>query len=129
MYLLLLCQQFICLVCCVQCSDFYVSVNPVCGYRHVHFMYTQIIPQTMFSLLARIIQLLTNQIKEVPTRLEKDKMKEYAQLDERYQVRWCFMFLWEILLCKINVNRGQGRSPFVYRCLLFINITNCCFIL
>ncbi|CAG5129653.1 unnamed protein product, partial [Candidula unifasciata] len=46
----------------------------------------QIIPQTMFSLLANIIRLLTNSIREVPTRLEKDKMKEYAQLDERYEV-------------------------------------------
>ena len=41
----------------------------------------------MFSLLAKIIQLQTTQVKEVPTRLEKDKMREYAQLEERYQVR------------------------------------------
>lgn len=40
----------------------------------------------MFSQLANIIQLMTSQIKEVPTRLEKDKMKEYAQLEERHQV-------------------------------------------
>ena len=40
----------------------------------------------MFGLLARIIKLQTNDIKEVPTRLEKDKMREYAQLDERYEV-------------------------------------------
>lgn len=40
----------------------------------------------MFSQLAKIITLMTSQIKEVPTRLEKDKMKEFAQLDERYQV-------------------------------------------
>lgn len=46
----------------------------------------QIIPRTMFGLLALIIQKQTNQIKELPTRLEKDKMKEYAQLDERYEV-------------------------------------------
>ncbi|XP_060076742.1 WASH complex subunit 5-like [Ylistrum balloti] len=46
----------------------------------------QIIPQTMFGLLFRIISMQTNQIKEVPTRLEKDKMKEFAQLDERYEV-------------------------------------------
>lgn len=46
----------------------------------------QIIPQTMFSLLAKIIHLQTTSIKEVPTRLEKDKMKEFAQLDERYEV-------------------------------------------
>ncbi|RUS78371.1 hypothetical protein EGW08_013864 [Elysia chlorotica] len=46
----------------------------------------QIIPQSMFGLLARIVQLLTHNIKEVPTRLEKDRMKEFAQLDERYEV-------------------------------------------
>ncbi|CAH1773129.1 unnamed protein product [Owenia fusiformis] len=46
----------------------------------------QIIPETMFGLLGRIIQLMTGSIKEVPTRLEKDKMREYAQLDERYEV-------------------------------------------
>ena len=33
----------------------------------------------MFSQLAKIIQLQTTQIKEVPTRLEKDKMKDFAQ--------------------------------------------------
>ncbi|XP_050401033.2 WASH complex subunit 5 isoform X1 [Patella vulgata] len=46
----------------------------------------QIIPQTMFSLLASIIRSLTNRIQEVPTRLEKEKMKEYAQLEDRYEV-------------------------------------------
>lgn len=46
----------------------------------------QIIPQSMFGLLARIIQMQTNQIKELPTRLDKDKMREFAQLDERYEV-------------------------------------------
>ena len=40
----------------------------------------------MFELLARVIQLQTNQIKELPTRLDKDKMREFAQLDERYEV-------------------------------------------
>lgn len=46
----------------------------------------QIIPRTMFGLLAQIVQIQTKVIKELPTRLEKDKMKEYAQLDARYQV-------------------------------------------
>jgi len=40
----------------------------------------------MFTLLGRIIDLQTVKIHEVPTRLEKDKMREYAQLDERYEV-------------------------------------------
>lgn len=38
-------------------------------------------------VLIRCIQ--TNTIKEVPTRLEKDKVKEFAQLEERYQVSAC----------------------------------------
>ncbi|KAG1662783.1 WASH complex subunit 5 [Nymphon striatum] len=46
----------------------------------------QIIPESMFSLLDKIIRLQTNKVKEVPTRLDKDKLKEYAQLDERYEV-------------------------------------------
>lgn len=45
-----------------------------------------IIPETMFELLARIIELQTNHIKEVPTRLMKDQLKSYAQLEERYEV-------------------------------------------
>ncbi|GFW82443.1 WASH complex subunit 5 [Trichonephila clavipes] len=45
-----------------------------------------IIPETMFGLMAQIIDLQTNVIKEVPTRLMKDQLKAYAQLDERYKV-------------------------------------------
>ncbi|XP_058829034.1 WASH complex subunit 5 [Topomyia yanbarensis] len=46
----------------------------------------QIIPETMFSILAQIIELQTNVIKQIPTRLEKEKMKEYAQLEERFLI-------------------------------------------
>ncbi|XP_046858069.1 WASH complex subunit 5-like [Xenia sp. Carnegie-2017] len=46
----------------------------------------QIIPESMFELLAQIIWILSNKMKEVPTRLEKEKLREYAQLDERYMV-------------------------------------------
>ncbi|XP_061388167.1 WASH complex subunit homolog 5 [Musca vetustissima] len=46
----------------------------------------QIIPETMFNLMARIIQLQTDVLKELPTRLEKDKLKEYAQFEDRYTV-------------------------------------------
>lgn len=49
---------------------------------------SKVIPETMFTDLARIIELQTKRIKEVPTRLEKDKMREYAQLDERFEVCW-----------------------------------------
>lgn len=46
----------------------------------------QIIPETMFSLMARIVYLQISVIKELPTRLDKDKLKEYAQLDHRLEV-------------------------------------------
>ncbi|CAG2161735.1 unnamed protein product [Oppiella nova] len=45
-----------------------------------------IIPETMFSLMARIIELQTNHIKELPTRLMKDQLKAYSQLEERHEV-------------------------------------------
>lgn len=40
----------------------------------------------MFSLLARIISIQTNKLKEVPTLLDKEKIKEFAQLDQRYEI-------------------------------------------
>ena len=46
----------------------------------------QIIPQSMFSLLEEIVKVLTHDMVEVPTRLDKDKLKDYAQLNERYKV-------------------------------------------
>lgn len=46
----------------------------------------QIIPQTMFSLMTRIIGLQTNVIEELPTRLEKEKLREYAKIDSRFEV-------------------------------------------
>ncbi|XP_067646420.1 WASH complex subunit homolog 5 [Eurosta solidaginis] len=46
----------------------------------------QIIPETMFSILARIINLQTEVLREIPTRLDKDKLKEYAQFEDRYTI-------------------------------------------
>ncbi|XP_043273140.1 WASH complex subunit 5 [Venturia canescens] len=46
----------------------------------------QIIPETVFGLLAQIVHLETNVFKEVPTKLSKDNLKDYAQLDERLQM-------------------------------------------
>ncbi|OQV24357.1 WASH complex subunit strumpellin [Hypsibius exemplaris] len=46
----------------------------------------QIIPETLFNLLARIVDIQTNKLRELPTRLDKDKMKDFAQLDERLEV-------------------------------------------
>ncbi|KAG5669731.1 hypothetical protein PVAND_000026 [Polypedilum vanderplanki] len=46
----------------------------------------QIIPHSIFKLLKSIIELQTNHLKELPEKLEKDKVKEFAQLDIRYQI-------------------------------------------
>ncbi|KAI1284886.1 hypothetical protein HDE_12453 [Halotydeus destructor] len=45
-----------------------------------------IIPETMFGLMARIIELQTNDIKELPTRLMKDQLKQFAVLEQRHEV-------------------------------------------
>ena len=47
----------------------------------------QIIPQSLFKVLDQIILLQTDKIKEVPTRLDKDKLRDYAQMGERFEVR------------------------------------------
>ncbi|KAK4872669.1 hypothetical protein RN001_014698 [Aquatica leii] len=45
----------------------------------------QIIPEMMFENMARIIEIQTSVLKELPTRLDKDKVKEYAMLNERFE--------------------------------------------
>eukprot|EP00039_Didymoeca_costata_P019334 m.337103 g.337103 ORF g.337103 m.337103 type:complete len:1151 (+) comp18047_c0_seq1:185-3637(+) len=46
----------------------------------------QIIPESMFEIVLRITEMQTKHIKEVPTRLDKDKLKDFAQLDQRAEV-------------------------------------------
>jgi WASH complex subunit strumpellin len=46
----------------------------------------EIIPKSMFFILNDIIELQTNKIKELPTRLEKVELKDYAQIEERNQL-------------------------------------------
>ena len=41
----------------------------------------------MFTLMAKIAQLQTTAIPELPLRLDKDKLKDYAQLQHRYEVK------------------------------------------
>ncbi|XP_045024788.1 WASH complex subunit 5 isoform X2 [Daphnia magna] len=65
----------------VSVSQYY-STELVSYIRHV----LHIIPQSMFALVEQIVQLQTNVIKEMPMRLDKDKLKDYAQLDQRFQV-------------------------------------------
>ena len=46
----------------------------------------QIIPASMFQIIEQIIVLQTQRLRELPTRLDKDKLREFAQLDERHSV-------------------------------------------
>lgn len=46
----------------------------------------QIIPKTIFEILAKIVNLQTEVIQELPSKVAKDKVKDFAQLDERFLV-------------------------------------------
>uniref|UniRef100_A0A336M296 CSON010414 protein n=1 Tax=Culicoides sonorensis TaxID=179676 RepID=A0A336M296_CULSO len=46
----------------------------------------QIIPKTIFELLSKIVSLQTEVIQELPSKVAKDRVKDYAQLDERFLV-------------------------------------------
>ncbi|XP_030745333.1 WASH complex subunit 5 [Sitophilus oryzae] len=45
----------------------------------------QIIPKSMFQKLGRIIEIQRSVLKEIPASIEKEKLKEYAQLEERFE--------------------------------------------
>ena len=47
----------------------------------------QIIPESLFKVLDQIILLQTDRIEELPTRLEKDKLRDLAQLNGRFEVK------------------------------------------
>ena len=43
----------------------------------------EIVPISIFQVLAQIIYLRTNVLKDLPNRIERQKLKQYAQLEER----------------------------------------------
>jgi len=45
-----------------------------------------VIPETMISLLEEIIRLQT-ELKELPTRIDREHQRDFAQLDERFKAR------------------------------------------
>lgn len=46
----------------------------------------EIIPVSMFSILNEVIAAQTKQLHELPGRLEKESLRDYAQLEERYKL-------------------------------------------
>lgn len=69
-------------------SDDLVSVSQYYSQELVSYIrkVLHIIPETMFQLMAPIIELQTNVIKEIPSRLEKERVKDFAQFAERMEV-------------------------------------------
>lgn len=65
----------------VKVSQFYSSELVLYVRKVLH-----IIPETMFMLMGQIIAIQTNSLKELPTRLMKDQLKSYAQLDDRFKI-------------------------------------------
>ncbi|CAH0761226.1 unnamed protein product [Diatraea saccharalis] len=69
-------------------SDDLVSVSQYYSNELIKYIQKvlQIIPEMVFSIVEKIIELQTWSIKEVPTRLEKDKLRDYAQFEQRLEV-------------------------------------------
>ncbi|KAG6444856.1 hypothetical protein O3G_MSEX003553 [Manduca sexta] len=69
-------------------SDDLVSVSQYYSNELIKYIQKvlQIIPEMVFSIVEKIIDIQTWTIKEVPTRLEKERLKEYAQLEHRMEV-------------------------------------------
>ena len=69
-------------------SDDDVSVADKYSTDLVHYVrgVLEVIPQSVFQLLDRIIHLQTNQLKPVPTKMERKFLADYAQLDLRFSL-------------------------------------------
>lgn len=69
-------------------SDDLISVSQYYSNELIKYIQKvlQVIPEMVFSIVEKIIDLQTWVIKEVPTRLEKDKLRDFAQLEQRMEV-------------------------------------------
>eukprot|EP01133_Synstelium_polycarpum_P011225 gene11225-13087_t len=46
----------------------------------------EIVPKSMFVILKQIIDMQTNALRELPTKVEKERLREFAQLEQRYDL-------------------------------------------
>ncbi len=81
---------YVCMYVCMYVCVYVCVYVCMCVCMYVCVQVLQIIPESMFTVLHQIIEILTSSMREVPTRLEKDKMKEFGQLDSRYKVSKMF---------------------------------------
>lgn len=71
-----------------KCKDMMVSVSHFYSGELVAYVrkVLQIIPKSLIEVLAKIVELQTDTIEELPTRLEKDQLRDLAQLSDRFKV-------------------------------------------
>ncbi|XP_061378405.1 WASH complex subunit 5 [Danaus plexippus] len=69
-------------------SDDLVSVSQYYSSELIKYIQKvlQIIPEMVFKIVEKIVDLQTWKITEVPTRIDKEKLRDYAQLDDRMEV-------------------------------------------
>ena len=69
-------------------SDDIISVSRYFSGELVNFVRKtlEIIPMTMFATLNEIIDIQTHKLDQIPTKLPKDQLKDFAQLDVRYEL-------------------------------------------
>ncbi|CAG9561269.1 unnamed protein product [Danaus chrysippus] len=69
-------------------SDDLVSVSQYYSSELIKYIQKvlQIIPEMVFKIVEKIVDLQTWKIMEVPTRIDKEKLRDYAQLDDRMEV-------------------------------------------
>ena len=65
-----------------------VSVSQFYSGELVSFMrrVLDIIPRSVFEILQKIIEVQTSRLKPLPVKFESQRLKEFAQLDERYRL-------------------------------------------
>ncbi|XP_041987487.1 WASH complex subunit 5 [Aricia agestis] len=69
-------------------SEDLVSVSQYYSNELIYYIQKvlQIIPEMVFNIVEKIIDLQTWTIKELPTRIDKDMLREYAQMEDRMEV-------------------------------------------
>eukprot|EP01113_Clastostelium_recurvatum_P044787 TRINITY_DN759_c0_g1_i3.p1 TRINITY_DN759_c0_g1~~TRINITY_DN759_c0_g1_i3.p1 ORF type:complete len:1198 (+),score=276.33 TRINITY_DN759_c0_g1_i3:52-3645(+) len=46
----------------------------------------EIVPKSMFIILKQIINMQTKEMQELPTKVEKERLRDFAQLDQRFEL-------------------------------------------
>lgn len=69
-------------------SDDLISVSQYYSHQLIDYVRNviQIIPKTIFEILGQIIKLQSEDVCVLPAKVEKGRLKDFAQLDQRYNI-------------------------------------------